>query len=348
MYEEAPLISQALQAAQTVVVLQADNPDGDSIGSTLALEHILGDMGKDVHLYCGVDIPTYLTYLEGWDRIEKELPAQFDLSIIVDTGADSLFEQLEKTGQFKRLSEKPSIVIDHHDVEKPLSFATVTCNKTAVATGEVIYELAGQLDWPLSIPAGTMLATAILSDSLGLTTQATTARSIHVIGELVEKGVSIPDLETKRKSLMNKAPTLVRYKGELLQRIEYYSDDRVASITIPWKEIEMYSPLYNPSMLVIDDMRMTVNTAVAIAFKTYREGRITAKIRCNNGAPIAKDLAEHFGGGGHVYASGFKVQDGRPFNEIKSECIGFAIELLDNLKQEMQERSHETIQHADA
>jgi nanoRNase/pAp phosphatase (c-di-AMP/oligoRNAs hydrolase) len=95
-------------------------------------------------------------------------------------------------------------------------------------------------------------------------------------------------------------------------------------------------------MLVMDDMRMTTNTEVAIAFKTYKDDRITAKIRCNNGAPVAGKLAEHFGGGGHVYASGFKVQDGRPFNEVKSECLRYASELLSNLEQDT---PNETLQY---
>lgn len=128
---------------------------------------------------------------------------------------------------------------------------------------------------------------------------------------------------------MRKSPELIRYKGELLQRVEYFSDNRIATITVPWKEIERYSPSYNPTMLVLDDMRMTENTDIAIGFKFYNDGKVTAKIRCNYGRPIANDLAQHFGGGGHPYASGFKVADGRSFDDIKKECIREATLLLD-------------------
>ncbi|HTH71941.1 MAG TPA: DHH family phosphoesterase [Candidatus Pristimantibacillus sp.] len=344
-YAEAASIADVLGAAQRVVILQADNPDGDSLGSALALEQILGDMGKEPLLYCGVDVPAYLRYLSGWDRVSKDLPKQFDASIIVDTGADSLFEQLEKSGQKGWIKAKPVVVLDHHTTEASIDFATVICNHQAVATGEVIYELSKQLDWPLNLTAKSMLATAILSDSLGLVTEATSARSIHIIGELVEGGVSIADLEHKRRELMRKSPDLVHYKGELLQRVEYFSDNQVATITIPWSEIAQYSFEYNPSMLVLEDMRLTTGTHVAIAFKTYQDTRITAKIRCNQGYPIAAKLAEHFGGGGHPYASGFKIQDGRPFNEVKSECISLAFHLLNELEKEKQD---EAIQHADA
>lgn len=333
-YLEAPKIKEILASAQTIVILQADNPDGDSMGSALALEQILSDMGKEPVLYCGVDIPSYLRYLAGWDRVVKDLPNQFDASIIVDTSADSLFENLATSGQRGRLGTKPCIIIDHHAVETTIPFASIICNKEAVATSEVIYELAQQLDWPLNHQAKEMIATAIMADSLGLVTEATSARSIHIIAELVEGGVSLADLEHARRALMRKSPELVKYKGELLQRIEYFADNRVATITIPWKEIERYSPEYNPSMLVMEDMRMTTGAKIAIAFKVYPDGKVTGKIRCNQGSPIANELAKQFGGGGHKYASGFKIQNGKPFNEVKSECIAKATELLDNLKQD--------------
>lgn len=344
-YAEATKIRDILDKAQRIVIVQADNPDGDSMGSALALEHILGDMGKEPYLYCGADIPSYLTYLPGWDRISKELPKQFDVSIIVDTSADSLLENMELSGQKKWLAAKPCIVIDHHDVELTIPYATVICNHPAVATSEVIYELADQLEWPLNLEAKKMIAVAIMSDSLGLVTEATSARSIHIIGELVEGGVKLAELEHDRRMLMRKSPDLVHYKGELLRRVEYHAENRLASVTIPWPEIERYSPFYNPSMLVIEDMRMTIGTEVAIAFKIYDDGKVTAKIRCNQGSPVAARLAEHFGGGGHPYASGFKTQSVRPFNELKSECIQLATELLDNLEREP---NHETIQHPDA
>lgn len=328
-YPEADKIQGIITGAQRIVIVQADNPDGDSLGSALALEQILHAMGKEPLMYCGVDIPSYLTYMPGWDRISKDLPNQFDASIIVDCSADSLFEQLDKTRQKSWIATKPCIVLDHHDVENSIAFASVVCNKTAVATGEVIYELAQQLDWPLNQQARELLVHSIMSDSLGLTTAATTGRSIHIIAELVEAGVSIAELEQKRRELQGKSPELLRYKGKLLQRLEFYADNRVATVTIPWGEIEEFSAQYNPSMLVLDEMRGVTGTKVAIAFKLYKDGHMTAKIRANYGAPIASTLAEHFGGGGHTYASGFKITSGEPFDKIKTDVIRFATELLD-------------------
>ncbi len=323
-------LSKLIADAKDIVILQADNPDGDSLASSLALEQILGDMGKNPHLYCGVDIVAHLKYLPGWDRVSNELPHKFDLAIIVDTSSLKLFEQLEKTRQLTTLKSKPVVVIDHHQaVENTLDFARVYINEPGVSTGEVIYDLAQELSWPLNQEAKNMIAVSILSDSLGLMTDSTTPHSIRVIADLVEQGVNLPQLEDTRRQMMRKSPELVAYKGELLQRIEYAADGRLAMITIPWKEIEQYSPEYNPSVLVLDDMRLITDVQLALAFKLYANGRITAKIRANYGYPIAADLAEAFGGGGHPYAAGFKVQDGRTYNEVRQAVIDKTSELLD-------------------
>jgi phosphoesterase RecJ-like protein len=331
-YPEAEKIQELLNGAQKILIIQADNPDADSLASSLALEQILGDQGKEILLYCGVDLPSYLRYLPGSDRVRTELPNHFDASIIVDTSSDSLLEQLSRHGQKGWIAAKPAIVLDHHRTEATISFAKIICNHPAVSTTEVIYELAKQLDWPLNGTANNMVAIGILSDSLGLMSGSTSARSIHIIAELVESGVDLSEIDNARRETQKREAELIPYKGKLLERVEFYADERIATVTIPWDEIEKYSPLYNPSMLVLDDMRLAKNTDIAIAFKVYKEGRVTAKIRANYGRGIADKLAEHFGGGGHPYAAGFKVTSGKSYEDIKSETIEQAVKLLEEVK----------------
>ncbi len=330
-YPESAAIHTAVNTAGHIVVVQADNPDGDSVASALALEEILGDLGKQVSLYCGVDIPLHLRYMSGSARISKELPNNFDLSIIVDTSSDLLLEQLQKTGQKSWLAAKPSIVIDHHSSQPTISFAKIICNPEAVACCEVIYELSVQLKWPLNQKSKEYLAIGILSDSLGLTTESTSARSIHIIADLVDGGISLAELENARRETMRRQPELIHYKGELLSRVEFHDDGQIASVTIPNDEIVKYSPLYNPPMLVLDDMRLATNVKLAIAYKLYDNGKVTAKIRANYGYGVADKLAERFGGGGHPYAAGFKITDGRKFEDIKSESLSAAKECLEHL-----------------
>jgi nanoRNase/pAp phosphatase (c-di-AMP/oligoRNAs hydrolase) len=162
------------------------------------------------------------------------------------------------------------------------------------------------------------------------------------MADLTELGANRPRLEELRREYGKMAQVIYHYKGTLLQRTEFAAEGAIAHVSIPQNEINEYSPLYNPAPLVQFDMLQIRDVRLSIVFKHYDDGRVTAAIRANSGAPVAGKLAEHMGGGGHAYASGFKVVDGRPFNEIKSECLRYATELLANLEQE---HTDETLQH---
>lgn len=334
-------ISEIMNNAQHVVVIQADNPDGDSLGSALALEHMLGDMGKTVSLYCAVDMPEYLKYLKGWDRVRQELPRQFDASIIVDASTMTLLEKLEQSGEMHWLAAKPCVVLDHHEkVENIVPFATVLLNEFhKSSTGEVIYDLAIACDWPLSVAAGENIMTAILGDTQGLSNQLASAQTYCIMADLTERGVDRPKLEEARREYSKMPPTILNYKGRLLDRAKFSANGRIVSVGVPQREISEFSPLYNPAPLVQFDMLQTVGVQVAIVFKHYADGKVTGAIRCNPGHGIGADLAEHMGGGGHAFASGFKVTSGRKYTDIEADCLKYAERLLDTLN----EIRHETV-----
>jgi len=353
MHTELQTIRDIIESAQRIVILQADNPDADSLGSALALEHILGDMGKEPLLYCGVEVPGYLRHITGWDRVNKELPNQFDASIIVDTSTISLFEKLTQNGYKGWLASKPCIVLDHHaEVQNDIDFATVIVNQAQrSSTGELIYWLSGQLGWEMSVAAQANLMTAILGDTQGLSNQLTSADTYRTMAAMIDAGVDRPALEEARRETNKMPVSIFRYKADLINHTELVADGRLAVVTVTQPEINQYSPLYNPGPLIQPDMLQTAGVKATIVFKTYDNGRITAAIRCNHGGAIASDLAEHFGGGGHTYASGFRIEPNigrlRPFNEIKSECISYATTLLDKLEDATTQGdpNHETVQH---
>ena len=88
---------------------------------------------------------------------------------------------------------------------------------------------------------------------------------------------------------------------------EYFLDNKLALVHIPWEDIQEYSDQYNPSVLVLDEMRLVDNVEVAIAIKTYPDGKLTGKLRSNK--PVSEAIAGYFGGGGHPYAAGFRVYE---------------------------------------
>lgn len=334
MYSEASKIKDIIDQANKIVIVQADNPDSDSLGSALALEQILGDMGKQPYLYCGVDMPGYLRYLKGWDRVQSDLPTDFDASIIVDASTMTLLQKLVETGQKGWLASKPNVVLDHHAmVDNPVPFAEVTINDPIrSSTGELIYLISKDLGWPLSIPANEFIMTTILGDTQGLTNQLATAETYRIMAELVDSGVDRPKIEELRRELSKMPKEIYKYKATLINHSEFTNNDTIVSVTVPQAEINKYSPLYNPGPLIQNDILQTLGVKVAIVFKSYSDGKVTAAIRCNPSYGIAAELAEHFGGGGHTYASGFKQQNGKSFESIKSECLELAAQLLAKLE----------------
>lgn len=299
---------QLIESANKVIVIQAENPDGDSLGSALALEEVLSDLGKDVTLYCPVEIPKYMRYIKGWDRVNSQFDTSADLAIIVDTVSDVLLTRvLETPGVRHYLETNPVLVIDHHATDSSLGFKHEALVKDAVATAELIYDLASECGWNINAQAAENLLVAIMSDSLGLTVQNVTPYTFYTAGKLTELGANVSEIEKRRREFMKKSPEILEYKGRLIERIEYYLDGKLALVRIPWEEIQKYSDQYNPSMLVLDEMRLVNDVEVAIAIKTYPDGKLTAKIRSN--IPVSSNISGYFGGGGHDYAAGFRVYE---------------------------------------
>ena len=311
-------IKEAIESAKKISVIQAENPDGDSLGSAIALEQILTNLGKEVELFCPVDIPKYLRYFNGWDRVSDNL-WKSDLYIIVDTTSSTLLSKILENPLYKNLLEKNKVVvIDHHtDATPDLPFKYSLLLENRSSCSEVIFELCKKSRWQVNELASSSLMGAILSDTLGFTTQNVSKGTFITASELTNLGAKVSNIEEARREFMKKAPEILEYKGDLIKRIEYFLDGKLALVHIPWDEIRQYSDKYNPSVLVIDEMRLVEGVEVCVAIKTYPDGKVTGKVRTNS--PIAADIAGYFGGGGHAYASGFRVYD--DYNQIIKELL---------------------------
>jgi len=313
------------------LIVQADNPDGDSLGSALALEHILGDMKKKTSLYCGVDVPEYLKFLSGWDRVSKTIPTTVDAVIIVDTSAQILLENLSSSPEYPWVASKPTLVLDHHsDVVCDIPQATIIlCDNSYVSTGELIYEIGKTLHWKMSVAAQEKIMQSILSDTLGLSTEATTAITYRRMAEMLEAGVDRYALDESRKLLSKMDPSVYLFKADLIKRTEFYGDNnQVALVVIPEDELYGVGTLYNPAPLILNEMTMVEGVKMAIVIKRYKN-RVTGALRATSQSPVANKIATVFGGGGHPYAAGFKM-DATPssFSDIKSDIIRKTLELI--------------------
>jgi phosphoesterase RecJ-like protein len=297
-------IQRLIDAATTIFILQPDSPDGDSLGSGLGLEEILGDLGKQIVMYSYKEPEPYLRGLEGWDRISQTFPKQFDLTILVDTGAPALIKSTLEH-YFAEVTAKPFVIIDHHLSRQPFGFATTDLVEPGCAAAEVITRLAGRLDWPINDQAATKLASAILADSLNLTTPDSTADSVEALAVLVRQGANLYDLYKAKREASALTPDLLHLKGRLLQSVEFHADGRLALAEIPPDVVEQYKDIHEPYALILNEMQWTKGVELVAVFKNYGT-KINVPLRSTIG--LAAPIAETFGGGGHANAAAYRCQ----------------------------------------
>ncbi|MDO4742177.1 MAG: DHH family phosphoesterase [Candidatus Saccharibacteria bacterium] len=312
---------------QTICVIQAENPDGDSLGSALALDYLLKD--KEVTLYCPVEIPKYLHYFNDWSRVEIDFNYKADGYIIVDTAAEILISKLlEDKAIQNRLLTAPVLVIDHHETLDDLSFEHESIIEVRPSCADLIFEIASSCNIEISKEAAEVILQGLLSDTLGLTSASVTARSFEIAAELTRLGANISELEERRRNFMKKSPRILDYKADLIKRIDYSLDGALATVHIPWDDIRKYSDEYNPNVLILEELRLVEGVKVAVAIKTYPDGKVTGKIRCSYEADIAEEVAAYFGGGGHPYAAGFRTYDTN-YDEVVRELVTIIPKILE-------------------
>ena len=303
MYDK---FTEFIKDKQHICVVQAENPDGDSLGSALALEEALAD--KEVSLYCPVDIPKYMRYFEGWGRVDIEFAYKADAIIIVDTASTTLLSKLLNDGAIRNcLYSTPVLVIDHHETEADLEFPYESIIEPTSSCCALLYKIFKDQNIAINAQCAENIIYGILSDTLGLTSPSTSSDDYRAVAELLDDGANIAEMEERRREFSKKSPRILDYKADLIKRVEYHLDGKLATVLIPFDDIQEYSDEYNPNVLILEELRLVEGVDIAVAIKTYPDGKLTGKIRSVQ--PVADQVAGFFGGGGHPYAAGFRVYD---------------------------------------
>lgn len=321
MYEQ---FLEFIKDKKRLCIIQAENPDGDSLGSSIALDYILQNFEN--YLYCPVDIPRYLHYFDDWSRVEIEFDYKADGYIIVDTASSVLLSKLlDDTAIRNCLYNKPVLVLDHHESEDDLDFPHESIIESLPACANLIYKIARSCQLEVDRNAAAALYSAISSDTLGLVSPSVTADTMRTMADLIELGANPAELDEKRREFMKKSQRILNYKADLIKRVEYSLDGQLATVHIPFEDIQQYSDEYNPNVLILEELRLVEGVVVAIAIKTYPDGKVTGKIRSSK--PVAEQVAGYFGGGGHPYAAGFRTYDTN-YEEVVADIIKILPELL--------------------
>jgi len=298
-------VGQRIEAAQRIVMASHLRPDGDAIGSLIALGDSLEGIGKDILLLNQDTIPSTLEFLPETGRVRKPedlstIPAKADLVIILDTSSeDRVGEEVWEVVP----RNVPALLIDHH--------ITNTCYGTlhhvdaeSPATGQIIYELIELMGWPLSDCARQNLWVAINTDTGSFQYNSTTARTFEIAADLVRQGVDVGAMS--ERLYQNYPARRLQLLGRLLPTLELRAGGRLASWCMKAGDLEELQVAPGDTEGLIDQLRSIEGVVVAVSFEespAHDSIRVSARSKDADIADVAA-ICSRFGGGGHQLAAG--------------------------------------------
>ena len=301
--EKVNQIVTALRDADNILVATHVFPDGDALGSQLALGDILESLGKKVFYYSDGGCSHLHDYIPNCRKLQCQLPdiTTFDVAIALDCG-----DRLRLGREEKRLLKiKPFIVIDHHAGHK--EFGDINwVDADRSSTGEMVYELAMALGAQLSYDAAFALYAAIVSDTGSFKYSSTSATTFHIAGELVARGVE--PAEVAGKIFDNFTANRLRLLQAVLATLEMHAGNRIGLITVTRSIFAETGTTKEDTEDFINYPRALISVQVAAFIKETKGTEISVSLRSKGNRDVAK-VARAFGGGGHRNAAGFRVGD---------------------------------------
>jgi phosphoesterase RecJ-like protein len=284
-----------LKAAKKLVIVSHVSPDGDTLGSSLALMHALHMLGKEVILNVDDDISTVYSFLPGIAEYRRFAPNESvdaDLLVIIDASS------ADRAGNAMEVVQSPAVLnIDHHKTNT--RFADyLYLDSDAAATAEIIYSLLLEMGIKLTRDIATCIYEGIYTDTGSFKYSNTTSNTLKTAADLLNYGVN-PSLISDNMEL--KSRSQVEMLRKVLETLTFLKDGKVAYIEIP---LELYDHNIETDTF-ISYPRYVEGVEIALLFKQVKENLTRVSFRSKE-IDVAK-IALSFGGGGHKKASGCSI-----------------------------------------
>jgi phosphoesterase RecJ-like protein len=305
-------IAEKLQDARKIAVLSHVRPDGDAVGSQLALALGLLELGKEVVAWNEDGMPSNLQFLRSAELIT--LPPDgaepFDTVVALDTATKqrlgSPLKAIASAGCW--------INIDHH-ASNPHFGDLNYIDVGSPATGQIIYELMREEKFPLLPESADALFVAISTDTGSFRYANTTKRTFEVTAELVALGVNTGEISRRLYESYPKRRLILL--GELLEQASFALDDRVGHMVLTLAQ--KWRLAIRPEDIdgLIDSIRCIDTVEVAIFFEELEDERVRVSMRSKNKHVDVNRICQIWGGGGHALAAGARIRGTLPEVEQK-------------------------------
>lgn len=313
MKKEAVLAIQNLLATpKKIAIIPHRSPDGDAMGSTLALYHFLLKLNHNPIVISPNEFPNFLAWLPGSETVliyenDKEngtkILNEAELVFTLD------FNALHRTGEMEQVLNKlsaPMIMIDHH--QKPDIYATVTYSDTSIgSTCEMIYNLISYLDKKdlLDKTIATCIYTGITTDTGSFRFSSTTSRTHRIVADLIDLGINNSAIHN---SLFDdNSANRLQLLGRALQNIKVFPEYKTSYITLSQKELDEFHYQKGDTEGIVNYGLSIKGIHFSAIFIEHRdENIIKISLRSQGNFDVNQFARQHFNGGGHINAAGGK------------------------------------------
>ncbi len=312
-------IVELIQKGQSFLITSHVDPDGDSVASQLALAAILAKAGKLVKIVNQDSIPKAYTFLSNSDAILPSRPEDFDFFAVFTLDSPNLERLGTSLSDLER--NKPFINIDHHVSNQKFGDYNLVVPE-ASSTSELVYELAQALGIELDSEIATGLLTGICADTGGLKQPNTSARTLRIVSELMQKGAGLSAVMNRLYE--DNTPSRMRLLGSVLSSLRLLDGILILSLTRDMLR-ETGSNLEESDNFA--DYALSVRgVKVGMLLREKENGVVRVSLRSRE--PIDVDrIASEFGGGGHPQAAGCQMEGG--MDEVRQKLVAAVRRAID-------------------
>ncbi|NTV49762.1 MAG: bifunctional oligoribonuclease/PAP phosphatase NrnA [Geobacteraceae bacterium] len=297
MTETIQQITEVIRSNSSFLLTAHEGPDGDAVGSSLALASFLRKLGKEVTVYCQDPVPDLYSFLPGADSITAHIPDQhFDVSFVLDIG-----ERKRAGAEFCNFSRVTTTVnLDHHlSCDNFADYNLI--DSQAAATGILVYRIASAFGYSFDPETALCIYVATITDTGSFRYSNANREAFTVAGEMIECGVNAWDVAEKLYE--NQPQRRLELLAKCLPTLEVFKEGQAASVTVT---CDMYAVCGADSELTdgfVNYPRSIRGVEVAIFFRQLDEKRFKVGFRSKGKVNVAAFSAA-LGGGGHHNAAG--------------------------------------------
>ena len=303
-------IIREVEEAKDIVILTHDVPDGDAIGSALAMYLGLKQLNKNVDIIIP-EFPKTFEFLPGVSEIKKESTKQeYDLAIAVDCG------DIKRLNGFANYFEnaQTKIQIDHHKINTMFGDYNFV-NPMAPACAQVLIIVLETLGVEITKEIGTCLLTGIITDTGGFKYQGVSAETFEFTAGLLSRGVNVSSIYKKVMQQVTKARFELTKRA--MNRLEFVEDGKITFTYITRQDVKETESGINDHDGIVEMGRDIEGVEISIFLKEQEEG-YKISLRSNEYVNVA-DICVLFSGGGHEKAAGGEIK--LPFEQAKEKII---------------------------